>query len=206
MKVGIQMASIANKNKSIQIITTLDLQPDIEQLRMQNQSFLSIANSLNEEYKSELDGVVITGTMVQQWCKENLPTDMPNDRKDEILNVYNEQAKLLDIVEEQIDMTLVFIDDIKRKTAQGQDIESIYNRMRALSTDLEKYIGRKQSILSVIQSIQEKILTFQAISDINQEILNAVKSRDESMYDEIVSELQQNKILLLNYQKVKLEK
>ena len=124
-------------------------------------------------------------------------------RSTEVVNTYNQQKNLLDMVETQIEMIQLFIDDLQCQQATGSsDADVVYKRMKDLMLDQEKYIARKQSILKDMQSVAEKIYTFQAMNSIIIEIMDIITKEDPVLADKVREKMKDNKILLANYAKI----
>ena len=100
-------------------------------------------------------------------------------------------------------MIQLFIDDLQCQDIQGSvPSDLLYDRMKNLMLDQEKYIGRKQSILKDMQNIAEKIYTFQAMNAIILEIMRMVEQEDPVLAEKIKNNMKENKILLANYAKI----
>lgn len=176
---------------------------EVTSARNAGKSYMAIARQLNKEHKGELQSILITPKMVGDWCHSNLVQEMSPSEETEVINTYNQQKQLLEMVETQLEMLQLFIDDLQCKQATGSvDADVLYKRMKDLMLDQEKYIARKQSILKDMQSIAEKIYTFQAMNSIIIEIMNMVEREDPSLSNKIKQEMKENKILLANYAKI----
>ena len=141
--------------------------------------------------------------MVGDWCRTNLVQEMQPSEETEVVNTYNQQKNLLDMVETQIEMIQLFIDDLQCQQATGSsDADVIYKRMKDLMLDQEKYIARKQSILKDMQTVAEKIYTFQAMNSIIVEIMDIINKEDPVLANKVREQMKDNKILLANYAKI----
>lgn len=171
--------------------------------RNAGKSYTAIARQLNKEHKGELQNILITPKMVGDWCRTNLVQEMQPSEETEVVNTYNQQKNLLDMVETQIEMIQLFIDDLQCQQATGSsDADVIYKRMKDLMLDQEKYIARKQSILKDMQAVAEKIYTFQAMNSIIIEIMEIIKKEDPVLANKVKEQMRDNKILLANYAKI----
>lgn len=205
------MTSIAKRKQEMSIelqnqqslIDLYHLGEDVLAMKRRGMSTLRIANMLNSEYKDLLNKDVITASNVQAWVRKNIDEYKNADKQREVLNTYNEQQKLLNIVDKQIDVTSVFIDEFESLLSSGEDLENIYKRLRTATQDLEKYIARKQSILTQMQSIQDKIYSVQVLSEINQSILQTLKEENIDVYNRVIEKMKVNPILLEAYEKAK---
>ena len=141
--------------------------------------------------------------MVGDWCRSNLVEEKVSNKEYEVVNTYNEQKNLLEMVETQIEMIQVFIDDLQCQQAEGtMSPDILYKRMKDLMGDQEKYFGRKQAILKDMQATMEKIFTFQAMNSIIVEIMRIITEKDPKLAEQITKEMKTNQILLSNYAKI----
>lgn len=176
---------------------------DVTEYRNTGKSYMLIARELNKKHKKELQSILITPKMVGDWCRTNLVQEQSPTKETEIVNTYNEQKGLLELVETQLEMIQLFIDDLQCQDIQGSvSSDLLYDRMKNLMLDQEKYIGRKQSILKDMQNIAEKIYTFQAMNAIILEIMRMVEQEDPVLAEKIKNNMKENKILLANYAKI----
>lgn len=176
---------------------------DVTEYRNAGKSYMLIARELNKKHKKELQSILITPKMVGDWCRTNLIQEQSPTQETEIINTYNEQKGLLELVETQLEMIQLFIDDLQCQDIQGSvSSDLLYDRMKNLMIDQEKYIGRKQSILKDMQNIAEKIYTFQAMNAIIIEIMRMVEEEDPVLATKIKNNMKENKILLANYAKI----
>lgn len=176
---------------------------DVTEYRNAGKSYMLIARELNKKHKKELQSILITPKMVGDWCRTNLVQEQSPTQETEIINTYNEQKGLLELVETQLEMIQLFIDDLQCQDIQGSvSSDLLYDRMKNLMLDQEKYIGRKQSILKDMQNIAEKIYTFQAMNAIILEIMRMVEQEDPVLAEKIKNNMKENKILLANYAKI----
>lgn len=176
---------------------------DVTELRNSGKSYMLIARELNKKHKKELQSILITPKMVGDWCRTNLIQEQSPTQETEVINTYNEQKGLLELVETQLEMIQLFIDDLQCQDIQGSvPSDLLYDRMKNLMLDQEKYIGRKQSILKDMQNIAEKIYTFQAMNAIILEIMRMVEQEDPVLAEKIKNNMKENKILLANYAKI----
>lgn len=176
---------------------------DVTEYRNAGKSYMLIARELNKKHKKELQSILITPKMVGDWCRTNLVQEQSPTQETEIINTYNEQKGLLELVETQLEMIQLFIDDLQCQDIQGSvPSDLLYDRMKNLMLDQEKYIGRKQSILKDMQNIAEKIYTFQAMNAIIIEIMRMVEEEDPVLATKIKNNMKENKILLANYAKI----
>ena len=176
---------------------------DVTEYRNAGKSYMLIARELNKKHKKELQSILITPKMVGDWCRTNLVQEQSPTQETEIINTYNEQKGLLELVETQLEMIQLFIDDLQCQDIQGSvSSDILYDRMKNLMIDQEKYIGRKQSILKDMQNIAEKIYTFQAMNAIILEIMHMVEQEDPVLASKIKNNMKENKILLANYAKI----
>ena len=176
---------------------------DVTEYRNAGKSYMLIARELNRKQKKELQSILITPKMVGDWCRTNLIQEQSPTQETEIINTYNEQKGLLELVETQLEMIQLFIDDLQCQDIQGSvPSDLLYDRMKNLMLDQEKYIGRKQSILKDMQNIAEKIYTFQAMNAIIIEIMRMVEEEDPVLATKIKNNMKENKILLANYAKI----
>lgn len=176
---------------------------DVTKYRNAGKSYMLIARELNKKHKKELQSILITPKMVGDWCRTNLVQEQSPTQETEVINTYNEQKGLLELVETQLEMIQLFIDDLQCKDIQGSvSSDLLYDRMKNLMLDQEKYIGRKQSILKDMQNIAEKIYTFQAMNAIILEIMRMVEQEDPVLAEKIKNNMKENKILLANYAKI----
>ena len=176
---------------------------DVTEARNAGKSYMLIARELNKKHKKELQSILITPKMVGDWCRTNLIQEQSPTQETEIVNTYNEQKGLLELVETQLEMIQLFIDDLQCQDIQGSvSSDLLYDRMKNLMLDQEKYIGRKQSILKDMQNIAEKIYTFQAMNAIILEIMRMVEQEDPVLAEKIKNNMKENKILLANYAKI----
>lgn len=176
---------------------------DVTELRNAGKSYMLIARELNKKHKKELQSILITPKMVGDWCRTNLIQEQSPTQETEVINTYNEQKGLLELVETQLEMIQLFIDDLQCQDIQGSvPSDLLYERMKNLMLDQEKYIGRKQSILKDMQNIAEKIYTFQAMNAIIMEIMRMVEQEDPILAEKIKNNMKENKILLANYAKI----
>lgn len=187
------------------IIDQYALGTTVAKLRKQGYSYLAIAkeiNNTNEQLKQT--GEIITSSSVMQYVHLHGIDDVLDEHKTmEIVNVYNENKRLLNILERQMEMVQIFLDDIQRECYTTGDVSELYTRMRELSVDLEKYIARKQSILTNMQAIQDKVYNTESLSIIIKEMLDILKKKDQKLYEEVISEVKNNQIILATYQKMK---
>nr|DAD61113.1 MAG TPA: hypothetical protein [Caudoviricetes sp.]DAD73587.1 MAG TPA: hypothetical protein [Myoviridae sp. ctwmI4]DAE86419.1 MAG TPA: hypothetical protein [Caudoviricetes sp.]DAX91675.1 MAG TPA: hypothetical protein [Caudoviricetes sp.] len=176
---------------------------DVTEARNAGKSYMLIARELNKKHKKELQSILITPKMVGDWCRTNLIQEQSPTQETEVINTYNEQKGLLELVETQLEMIQLFIDDLQCQDIQGSvPSDLLYDRMKNLMLDQEKYIGRKQSILKDMQNIAEKIYTFQAMNAIILEIMRMVEQEDPVLAEKIKNNMKENKILLANYAKI----
>lgn len=176
---------------------------DVTEARNAGKSYMLIARELNKKHKKELQSILITPKMVGDWCRTNLVQEQSPTQETEVINTYNEQKGLLELVETQLEMIQLFIDDLQCQDIQGSvPSDLLYDRMKNLMLDQEKYIGRKQSILKDMQNIAEKIYTFQAMNAIILEIMRMVEQEDPVLAEKIKNNMKENKILLANYAKI----
>lgn len=176
---------------------------DVTEARNAGKSYMLIARELNKKHKKELQSILITPKMVGDWCRTNLIQEQSPTQETEVINTYNEQKGLLELVETQLEMIQLFIDDLQCQDIQGSvPSDLLYDRMKNLMLDQEKYIGRKQSILKDMQNIAEKIYTFQAMNAIIMEIMRMVEEEDPVLAEKIKNNMKENKILLANYAKI----
>lgn len=176
---------------------------DVTEARNAGKSYMLIARELNKKHKKELQSILITPKMVGDWCRTNLIQEQSPTQETEVINTYNEQKGLLELVETQLEMIQLFIDDLQCQDIQGSvPSDLLYDRMKNLMLDQEKYIGRKQSILKDMQNIAEKIYTFQAMNAIIMEIMRMVEQEDPVLAEKIKNNMKENKILLANYAKI----
>ena len=176
---------------------------DVTEYLNAGKSYMLIARELNKKHKKELQSILITPKMVGDWCRTNLIQEQSPTQETEIINTYNEQKGLLELVETQLEMIQLFIDDLQCQDIQGSvPSDLLYDRMKNLMLDQEKYIGRKQSILKDMQNIAEKIYTFQAMNAIILEIMRMVEQEDPVLAEKIKNNMKENKILLANYAKI----
>lgn len=176
---------------------------DVTEYRNAGKSYMLIARELNKKHKKELQSILITPKMVGDWCRINLVQEQSPTQETEVINTYNEQKGLLELVETQLEMIQLFIDDLQCQDIQGSvPSDLLYDRMKNLMLDQEKYIGRKQSILKDMQNIAEKIYTFQAMNAIILEIMRMVEQEDPVLAEKIKNNMKENKILLANYAKI----
>ena len=176
---------------------------DVTEYRNAGKSYMLIARELNKKHKNELQSILITPKMVGDWCRTNLIQEQSPTQETEVINTYNEQKGLLELVETQLEMIQLFIDDLQCQDIQGSvPSDLLYDRMKNLMLDQEKYIGRKQSILKDMQNIAEKIYTFQAMNAIILEIMRMVEQEDPVLAEKIKNNMKENKILLANYAKI----
>lgn len=177
----------------------------VSKMRKRGMSYIAIARELNNTEADKIkDGEMITSNHVMQYVQRNGIDDVLDEHKTmEIVNTYNEHKRLLNILERQMDMVIVFLDDIQRQCYTTGDVSELYTRIRELSVDLEKYVARKQSILTQMQAIQDKIYNTESLSIIIKEMLDIIKRRDPQMYDDVIAEMRNSKIILANYQKIK---
>ena len=176
---------------------------DVTEYRNAGKSYMLIARELNKKHKKELQSILITPKMVGDWCRTNLIQEQSPTQETEVINTYNEQKGLLELVETQLEMIQLFIGDLQCQDIQGSvPSDLLYDRMKNLMLDQEKYIGRKQSILKDMQNIAEKIYTFQAMNAIILEIMRMVEQEDPVLAEKIKNNMKENKILLANYAKI----
>lgn len=186
--------------RPISIIDKYGLGDYIRQLRAKGLSYLSIAKEINKQ--PEMKGKPIAPQIVSSWGKANIEEQMSVTKRDEIINTYNENKKLLTAVENQMTLLEVFLDDLSQEVLVANDVATLYKRMQELNKDYEKYINRKQSILQQIQLLQDKVYNLQTLSEIVQEVLETVRRISPEIYEEVVSDMKSNKVLLSAYEKV----
>ena len=99
------------------IIDQYALGTTVAKLRKQGYSYLAIAkeiNNTNEQLKQT--GEIITSSNVMQYVHLHGIDDVLDEHKTmEIVNVYNENKRLLNILERQMEMVQIFLDDIQRE-------------------------------------------------------------------------------------------
>lgn len=196
------MSEVIPLEKSL--INTHDFGSFVSSERSAGKSYVQIARQLNKEHQSSLNGVLVTPKMVGDWCRNHLASEKPSTKSNEIINTYNEQKNLLEMVESQIEMMHLFIDDIQCQQASGNvDADLSYKRMKDLMVDQEKYIARKQSILQDMQKLAEKIFNFQSMNAIITEILAIIERKDPELLKEVREEMKNNRILLEKYAEIR---
>lgn len=195
---------LTNQNTFENRIDFFGLSDDVLAARNQGKSYVTIARELNKEHIKELNGVVITPKVVSDWCKKNIIQEQSTTKEYEIINTYNEQKNLLEMVETQIEMIQVFLDDLQCQQANNtMPSDTLYERMKSLMLDQEKYIARKQAILRDMQSIAEKIFTFQSMHAVITETLNIIERKDPDLRKQIEAEMKENRILVNNYENIR---
>ena len=142
-----------------------------------------------------MKGKPIAPQVVSSWGKANIEEQMSVTKRDEIINTYNENKKLLTAVENQMTLLEVFLDDLSQEVLVANDVATLYKRMQELNKDYEKYINRKQLL-------QDKVYNLQTLSEIVQEVLETVRRISPEIYEEVVSDMKGNKVLLSAYEKV----
>lgn len=172
----------------------------VRQYRAKGFSYLSIAKELNK--LPENVGNPISPAVISSWGKLNIEEQMTTTRKNEIINTYNENKRLLTAVENQMALLEVFLDDLSTEVLSTSDVATLYKRMQELNKDYERYINRKQSILQQIQLLQDKVFNIQTLSDIVQEVLETVRRINPEIYEQVVESMKENKVLLSAYEKV----
>lgn len=174
-------------------------------LRSQGLSYIKITNILNKNNQDKLKRYTLPVQCVCEWfSKHQQFTD--ETRSKEIINTYNEHKKLLGITERQIQMAQLFLDDYEQEiSAYSEDgrLDELYSKVRSTSLDLEKFIARKQAILTQMQVIQDKVYNLTLLSDINQSLLASLKRKDPELFDEITKEITNNPVILMSYEKIK---
>lgn len=193
--------SPAKADKAISMIDKLNLGATVRELRSQGLSYLNVAKRLNG--LPELQGRPLRAMTVQRWCKNNIVQELDVEKKDEILNLYNENRRLLESVESHIEMIDVFREDLTTKIEQTDNVQELYDDLMKLYKDTDRFYARKQLILQQMGQLQDKVYNLQTLSDIIQEILAIVERKDETVYKEIIEEMRNNRILLSAYEKVK---
>lgn len=117
----------------------------VRQYRAKGLSYLTIAKELNK--LPENVGQPIPPQVIGAWGRLNIEEKMSTTRRNEIINTYNENKRLLAAVENQMTLIEVFLDDLSQEVLSTSDVATLYKRMQDLNKDYEKYINRKQSIL-----------------------------------------------------------
>lgn len=172
----------------------------VRQYRAKGLSYLTIAKELNK--LPENVGQPIPPQVIGAWGRLNIEEKMSTTRRNEIINTYNENKRLLSAVENQMTLIEVFLDDLSQEVLSTSDVATLYKRMQDLNKDYEKYINRKQSILQQIQLLQDKVFNIQTLSDIVQEVLETVRRINPEIYEQVVESMKENKVLLTAYEKV----
>ena len=172
----------------------------VRQYRAKGLSYLTIAKELNK--LPENVGQPIPPQVIGAWSRLNIEEKMSTTRRNEIINTYNENKRLLAAVENQMTLIEVFLDDLSQEVLSTSDVATLYKRMQDLNKDYEKYINRKQSILQQIQLLQDKVFNIQTLSDIVQEVLETVRRINPEIYEQVVESMKENKVLLAAYEKV----
>lgn len=195
---------LTNQNTFENRIDFFGLSDDVLAARNKGKSYVTIARELNRQHTQTLNGVVITPKVVSDWCKKNILQEQPATKEHEIINTYNEQKNLLEMVETQIEMIQVFLDDLQCQQANNtMSSDTLYERMKSLMLDQEKYIARKQAILRDMQAIAEKIFTFQSMHAVITETLNIIERKDPDLRKQIEAEMKENRILVNNYENIR---
>ena len=172
----------------------------VRQYRAKGLSYLTIATELNK--LPENVGQPIPPQVIVAWGRLKIEEKMSTTRRNEIINTYNENKRLLAAVENQMTLIEVFLDDLSQEVLSTSDVATLYKRMQDLNKDYEKYINRKQSILQQIQLLQDKVFNIQTLSDIVQEVLETVRRINPEIYEQVVESMKENKVLLAAYEKV----
>lgn len=184
-------------------IDKYSLGEEILKLRKSGMSYVRISQEINQKHKDILNGTYISYSQISKYCLNNNTEENRAERNKEVINIYAEHAKILALIEKQIDIIQIFLDDLHTQISKGANVSATYKQMKDLMSDLEKYTGRKQSILTQMQALQEKVYNLQVMSDINQRVLSLLKETNEDVYNEVISKMQVDPMLLMAYAKAK---
>lgn len=167
------------------------LASDVRQMRRKGLSYMKIANKLNASGKMEDDS--ITMLTVRRWCLENLQEDA--NQGSNTINAYREYVKMLKMVDNNIDMISVFLDAVSAMIQEGVDDKTtlgLFRNTKDLHQELERYIMRKQDLVSKIFVLQKEIINIQTLNELLRLVLDTVKAENKEIYEQVLVKLRQN--------------
>jgi hypothetical protein len=148
----------------------------------------------------------ISGMAILRWSKKYYTED-DKESTEHAINLYSHYIEMLNQLSKQMDIQSVCIDELSK--ASEDSVDDIISHSRALNAAMmayEKIAARKQVILGTISSIQEKVYSYMAASEVVRITLQAVKDKDQEIYNDIMVRLKENAEYMELFRKISPEK
>lgn len=162
---------------------------------------------------AELNDKYLVGDMpktsisaLYRWCAKNGVNDIDGRfREDFAVNVYQQNKEMLEDVNDQLNTLKAYLETINSKIKNREDITNSAKEMKDMLLISEKLMARKQSLLNSIAVMQEKVYSYNSMTEILGIITDMVRERDLTLYADIQEEFRKNPILLEAYKKIQPE-
>ena len=164
------------------------------EMRAKGFSYMRIARELGSTYSDKMQGDTVSMITVKRWCATHIKEEWDVDGTT-VVNAYKENVRMLNMVDNNIEMLNVFLDAVSEMIAEGASNDTILKLFRStkdLQIELEHYIARNQDIVKGIFNLQKEIFNMQNMSEIIRIIMNTVKKNSPEIYNQIVDELRHN--------------
>lgn len=147
-----------------------------------------IQDTINTKYLTEPDQF-ISIMSISRFLSKHFEDYKTTDQRyaNFSLNEYNELLDMLQYSESQLEVAEKTLSDI-RKGAKESGMYANAKDIVALMNATEKSLARRQSILSDIVGIKDKIYNFIAMQQIVSTVMQKVKDKDILLYAEIKNE------------------
>ena len=174
----------------------------VKKLRNAGGTHISIAEEINTTILKD-NNIKVSSSGVWRWMKENIPDDETDLRtNNDAINIYLEECDMLKSVSKQVDPFESTIDVLNRGLKKNEDILSVTRQLKELMLTYEKILSNKQRLVNSIGLTQEKIYSYINYSTIINMVMDKVKSRDLTLYADIVEDIKSDAMLAECYRKI----
>jgi hypothetical protein len=181
------------------LIDFYGLQDKVRELRQAGVGVISIAKEVSEKYLIPKGLKGISHGCVTRWCNENIPNNEQYDgrRKPQVnINVYDEYKEMLETTQLLIDTLTAYVQKMDEKTNEVDDITTIAKNVKELTFSIEKQVSRKLVLVDKVFEVQQKVYDMMKAWEYVDKTLQAVKSKDLTIYASIISELQKDPVFV----------
>lgn len=176
------------------LVEIFNLTALVREKRLKGESYRDITKEINESGVIP-NGYKISHNSIARWCREHgLGGEMVQQSEDEVVNVYAQKCKSLNLVNNAIDIISVELDTLDSQVGKGNvDVKDLKNVIDML----DKMTLRQQTLASEIGAIQEKIYNYENVSRAMTLIRDTLRvNLDEENFKKAMTALGENPMLL----------
>lgn len=146
------------------------------------------------------DGVAVSTSSIAKYIQE-IEGKSSKNKTYEVLNIYNEERRLLEIINSAIQTTEGFLENINDEASVGGKID--IKEFSSLSHTLNKLIERHSSLTTKIAETQAKIYSYSAVQTIIEAVFDKVKKKDKELFKEIEAEIKLDPMLAEAFKRIR---